>query len=126
MNNKDVISRKILIADDDDDSRLMLKFILENEGWQVVEARDGKEALEMVWAEQPQVLILDNRMPELTGTEVYQCIQAQGLSLPVILATAYAELKEFALSLGISYFISKPFDMAELLCKVNAAYIHSS
>lgn len=114
--------RKILIADDDEDSRILLSFVLEQEGWDVSEARDGKEALEKVIQCQPDVLVLDNRMPELTGTEVYQRLKAEGINLGVVLATAYGELAELAESLNIVHFISKPFDIPELLACIESAY----
>ncbi|MBD2436604.1 response regulator [Nostoc sp. FACHB-110] len=122
MNNQNIEKRKVLIADDDDDSRAMLTFLLEAEGWEVQEARNGKEAIEKVINEQPDLLILDNRMPELTGVEVYQKLQADGIKLAVILATAYGYLDELAESLGIAYFISKPYDIPKLLKTIDSAY----
>ncbi|GAB1539684.1 hypothetical protein NUACC21_23510 [Scytonema sp. NUACC21] len=121
MNNKNTAKGKVLIADDDDDSRVMLAFLLEEEGWEVNEAKNGKEALEKVIKEQPDLLILDNRMPELTGTEVYQQLQEEGIKLTVILATAYDSLEELASSLGISHFISKPYDIPKLLKIIESA-----
>jgi two-component system, response regulator, stage 0 sporulation protein F len=125
MNNRNIKKRKVLIADDDDDSRAMLTFLLEEEGWEVKEAKNGKEALEKVIQEQPDLLILDNRMPELTGVEVYQHLQAEGIKLAVILATAYGYLNELAESLGIPYFISKPYDIPQLLKIIESAYENS-
>lgn len=115
-------TRRILIADDDDDSRTMLSFILEQEGWAVLEARNGKEAVEKVMANQPDVLILDNRMPELTGAEVYQRLQAEGVQTRVVLATAYGDLRQLAQALNIAHFVSKPFDIPELLACIELAY----
>jgi two-component system response regulator (stage 0 sporulation protein F) len=114
--------RKILIADDDEDSRLMLSLILEEEGWEVSEACDGKEALEKVIQYQPDVLILDNRMPKLTGIEVYQKLRDQGVKLGVVFATAYGGVSELANSLNIAHFVSKPFDIPELLACIESAY----
>lgn len=122
MNIQNLGKRKVLIADDDDDSRAMLTFLLEAEDWDVKEAKNGKEAIEKVIKEQPELLILDNRMPELTGVEVYKIIQAKGIKIAVILATAYGYLDELAESLGIAYFISKPYDIPELLKTIESAY----
>lgn len=122
MNNKNTKTRKVVIADDDIDSRTMLALILEEEGWEVKEAKDGKEAIETTIKEQPDLLILDNRMPELTGVEVYQQLQLEGIKQTVVLATGYGDLKELALSLGITHFISKPFDIFELLKIIESAY----
>lgn len=114
---------KLLIADDDDDSRMMLAFLLEDEGWQITEARDGKEALEKVLQQQPDVLILDNRMPELTGTEVYRRIRERGINIPVVLITAFSDLEELASSLGVRYYLRKPLDFPEVLAKIESAYV---
>jgi two-component system response regulator (stage 0 sporulation protein F) len=122
MNNPNTGKCKVLIADDDDDSRAMLVFLLEDEGWEVKEAKNGQEAIEKVIKEQPDLLILDNRMPELTGVEVYEQLQAQGIKVAVILATAQGYLDELASSLGISYFISKPYEIAQLLKTIESAY----
>ncbi|MFM6190409.1 MAG: response regulator [Planktothrix sp.] len=125
MNTQNAKKRKVVIADDDDASRAILTFILEEEGWEVKEAKDGKEAVEKTIDEEPDLLILDNRMPELTGAEVYHKLQLQGIKLAVILATGYGELESLATSLGISYFISKPFDIPELLIMIESAYANS-
>lgn len=122
MTTQKLETRKVLIADDDDDSRIMLSFILEQEGWDVSEARDGQEALEKVMQDQPDVLVLDNRMPELTGAEVYQRLKAEGLKLGVVFATAYGDLNELAQALNIAHFVSKPFDIPELIACIEAAY----
>lgn len=114
---------KLLIADDDDDSRMMLAFLLEDEGWQVAEARNGKEAVEKVLQQQPDVLILDNRMPELTGAEVYQRIREKGSNIPVVLITAFSDLEELASSLGVRYYLRKPLDFPEVLAKIESAYL---
>jgi len=98
MNTLNLGRGKVLIADDDEDSRMMLSFVLQEEGWEVYEACNGKEALEKVIEEKPDLLILDNRMPELSGVEVYQYLQAEGINIAVVLATAYGYLDELASS----------------------------
>ncbi|BAY25908.1 response regulator receiver domain protein [Calothrix sp. NIES-2100] len=124
MNNNSLVKRKVLIADDDNDSREILAFLLEDEGWEVTEARNGREALDTIVNNRPDLLILDNRMPELTGAEVYQSLQAQGINLAVVFATAYGHIEELASSLGIAYFINKPYDITELLTTIESAYEH--
>ncbi len=125
MNTQNLGRGKVLIADDDDDSRIMLSFILQEEGWQVYEACNGKEALEKVIEDKPDLLILDNRMPELTGVEVYQYLQAKGINIAVVLATAHGYLEELASSLGITYFINKPYEIPKLLTMIESAYAKS-
>ncbi|WP_203457608.1 response regulator [Gloeothece citriformis] len=87
---------------------------MSEEGWEVSEAKDGKEVLEKVEQQLPDLLILDNRMPELSGTEVYQCLQEKKVNFPIILITAYSDLDSLAESLGITYFLSKPFNISDL------------
>jgi len=125
MNNQNLARGKVLIADDDDDSRIMLSFILQEEGWEVSEACNGKEALEKVIEDQPDLLILDNRMPELTGVEVYQHLQTEGINIAVVLATAHGYLDELASSLGVTHFINKPYEIPKLLKIVESAYATS-
>ncbi|MBD2505027.1 response regulator [Anabaena azotica] len=122
MNNQTLGKGKVLIADDDDDSRIMLSFILQEEGWDVYEACNGKEAVEKVIEDKPDLLILDNRMPELTGAEVYQYLQAKGINIAVVLATAHGYLDELASSLGVTHFIKKPYEIPKLLKMVESAY----
>lgn len=126
MKSQNLGKRQVLIADDDDDSRAMLAFLLEEEGWNVREARDGLEALEELVNQPPDLLILDNRMPQLTGIEVYKQIRKLGVNLTVILVTAYGHVEELATSVGISYSVSKPYDITELLNIIETAYENSS
>ncbi|WP_339373681.1 MULTISPECIES: response regulator [unclassified Anabaena] len=112
----------MLIADDDDDSRIMLAFILEEEGWQVQEASNGKETIEKLIEVQPDLLILDNRMPEFTGVEVYQHLKSQGFDMPIVFTTAYGSLQELACKLDITYFVSKPYDIPKLMQTIESAY----
>jgi two-component system response regulator (stage 0 sporulation protein F) len=122
MNNQDLKKRQVVIADDDDDSREMLSFLLHEEGWDVIEAKDGKEAVEKVVKYQPHLLILDNRMPEITGVEVYKHLQTKGINLAIVLATAYGYPEDLVLSLGISHWVTKPYDILKLLDTIESAY----
>ncbi|MBD2533501.1 response regulator [Nostoc flagelliforme FACHB-838] len=121
MKLNDLKKRKVVIADDDEDSRMLLAFLLE-EGWIVEQAKDGKEAIAKIAQGKPNLLILDNRMPELTGIEVYQQLKAQKIDLPIVLVTAYGDIEELASSLNIEYFIRKPVDLAKLLIMIESAY----
>ncbi|MTJ48238.1 response regulator [Dolichospermum sp. UHCC 0259] len=113
--------RKVVIADDDEDSRMLLAFLLEDEGWLVEQAKNGKEAIEKVVQEKPHLLILDNRMPELTGIEVYQHLQEQKIDLTTVLVTAYSDIEKLASSLGIVHFLRKPIDISELFIVIESA-----
>lgn len=121
MHNDSSIKGRVLIADDDNDNRTLLAFILEAEGWKITEARDGKEALEKAIQEQPDLVILDNRMPELTGLRVYEQLRQRGISIPVVFISAYSELRDLASTYGIRYFLIKPIEVPELITTIESA-----
>lgn len=125
MNISNPVKGKILIADDDDDNRILLSFLIQSEGWEVIEAQDGQEALEKAIKEQPNILLLDNRMPKLTGTKVYETLCEQGMKIPVILLTAYADVQELADSLGICSYLNKPYDLSRLMALIDKCYKES-
>lgn len=119
------VKGKILIADDDDDNRILLSIFIQSEGWEVIEAQDGQEALEKAIEEQPNIILLDNRMPKLTGTKVYEKLCEQGMKFPVILLTAYADIEELAESLGIGCYLNKPYELSTLMTMINQFYEES-
>jgi len=125
MNINNPVKGKILIADDDDDNRILLSFLIQSEGWEVIEAQDGQEALEKAIKEQPNILLLDNRMPKLTGTKVYETLCEQGIKIPIILLTAYADVQELADSLGICSYLNKPYDLSRLMAMIDKCYEES-
>jgi CheY-like chemotaxis protein len=81
--------RPLLVADDEPDIRLMLRTVLRARGWQVVEASTGLEALERCREEGFDAVILDHKMPGLTGAETAKQLRADGHLLPIILYSAY-------------------------------------
>lgn len=111
----------VLIADDDDLLREAFISILQFDGWRTMEARHGKEALDIVLKVQIDVMILDQRMPEMTGREVYQFMQLHNLNIPVVLITAAADIADLAVELGIVCYLSKPVGMKALLDTVHRA-----
>lgn len=125
MNINNPVKGKILIADDDEDNRILLSFLIQSEGWEVIEAQDGQEALEKAIKEQPNMLLLDNRMPKLSGTKVYETLCEQGMKIPVILLTAYADIQDLADSLGICCYLNKPYDISRLIAMIDKCYEES-
>ena len=105
---------KALVADDDDEFRTALAAIIAVEGWEVLQARDGEEALGYARTHRPNVLLLDQRMPALTGTEVVQRLRADGLDIPTVLISAAHEIAELAASVGVAHYLRKPFGLDEL------------
>ena len=109
---------KILIAEDSEVNRELLRELLEARGCEVSEACDGQEALEMLAVELPEVLLLDINMPRLDGFGALQKIREnpRTASLPVLAVTAYAMRgdQEKVLHAGFDGYLSKPIDAASL------------
>lgn len=110
---------RILIADDYDDNRELLRLMLESAGHSVRETRDGRECLEAVARELPDVALLDLSMPGLDGWQVLAELRAdeRTRSLPCVAVTAFASERdrERALAAGFDAFVTKPFRSKDLL-----------
>lgn len=109
---------RILVVEDYDDVRRMLKVLLESERFQVVEAATGSEALEAIKKLPPDVILMDLALPGFDGFEAIRRIRAtKGFeNTPIVVLTAYtgASTYETALSAGSNFFMSKPIDFDEL------------
>lgn len=113
--------QKVLIADDEKHIREILKMYCEKEGFDVIEAADGAEAILKVQSEKPDILILDIMMPVMDGLEV--CKQVRKMSdLPIIMLTAKDEDDDriLGLEIGADDYITKPFRIQELRARVAA------
>ena len=110
---------KVLIADDDPNVAAQLKPFFERENYRVLTAEDGESALETVWKERPDVLILDIVMPEKDGFAVCREIRERS-SVPILMLSARTE--EFdrllGLELGADDYITKPFSPREVVARV--------
>ncbi len=115
---------QILIVDDDESIRRMLSAVLEREGFQTVTARDGEEGLALFRSSSPDIVLMDIRMPGLSGIEAMSAMLALRPGAAVILMTAYADLDTAvqAIKKGVFDFVIKPFDLAEIGLLVNRAY----
>lgn len=112
----------VLIADNDDDFRQTIAEAIREEGnWNALEARDGVEALRLALSAVPQVLILDQRMPGLTGTEVILELRRHRHPGRIILITAAQDAKTLARENAVDCFLGKPFSIDELLALVTRA-----
>ncbi len=113
----------VLVVDDDHDIQLLLRLELEAEGYIVVTADNGLEALDLVADSEPDVVLLDIMMPELDGWGVLQRLVVPKPAVIVIsgLATDRAGHYRHAVELGALGFVSKPFDSAKLLELVQLA-----
>src|SRR6266536_5378527 len=115
------MAQTILIVDDEVKLRDMIRVYLEQEGYRVVEAGHGREALYVARVEKPDVIILDLMMPEMNGTEFMRAFSKEA-ETPVIMLTAKVEDQDkiLGLELGADDYITKPFNVRELIARVRA------
>ncbi|OGS98047.1 MAG: hypothetical protein A3F73_04110 [Gallionellales bacterium RIFCSPLOWO2_12_FULL_59_22] len=115
----------ILVVDDSPHNVKLLRLILEAAGYRVLETFSGAEALETLHRDKPDAILLDVRMPGMTGYEVCRKIREypEFASLPVIMVTSLplAEERIMGIEAGATDFISKPFSKNELLARVRAS-----
>jgi DNA-binding response OmpR family regulator len=114
---------RILVADDDPQMRRLIGSVLQREGFEVAEAGDGLDALEVIDRGGIDLLILDIDMPRLDGLGVMEELRAQmrTASLPVIMLTAHhGESEEKALDLGAQDYLTKPVQTRSLVARVRA------
>ena len=110
----------ILIADDEPEIRTLLRLYLENENYQIIEAENGKQALELLKKEHVDLCLLDIMMPEMDGYEASRQIRAinrpDAKTVPIIALTAYAftEDAQRAAEAGMDAHMTKPFDFDKL------------
>ena len=109
----------VLIAEDSRDTRIMLKRAFELKGYNVLEAEDGSEALEVVNETRPNLIVVDLNMPVVDGLETIKEIrrlEAPGEHVPIVAITAFDVygMKEAAMEIGCNTYLSKPLDMEEL------------
>jgi two-component system response regulator AtoC len=107
--------------------RWVLGQSLSGDGFEVAEAADGKEALAAVAAQEPDVMVLDHRMPEKDGMEVLRTLRSKGATFPIIMLTAHGNvaLAVEAMKSGASEYLTKPFDLEELKLAIDKALKYS-
>lgn len=113
--------KKILVVDDEKPISDIIKFNLEKEGFEVVVAFDGQEAVEKVEEENPDLIVLDVMLPKMDGLEVVREVR-KTYSMPIIMVTAKeTEIdKVLGLELGADDYVTKPFSNRELVARVKA------
>jgi two-component system response regulator ResD len=112
---------KIMVVDDDSNICELLRLYLEKEGFEVVLAYNGAEALEMFESEKPELILLDIMMPVLDGWQVCREIRKKS-ACPIIMLTAKGEVfdKVLGLELGADDYVVKPFEAKEVVARVKA------
>ena len=105
------MKKKILIVDDEKSTRSLLKYILLSDDFDLIEAEDGKEALELLKKQKIDLMITDRSMPQMGGLELLKELRRLKSKLPVIVISAYGEesLWGEAIGLGALDYIVKPF-----------------
>ncbi len=111
--------KRIVVADDDERLADLVRRYLENEGYAVLVAHDGRKALELVRGRKPDLLLLDLNMPEVDGWDVCRIVRAES-DLPIIMMTARATTDDtlLGLDLGADDYITKPFSPKEVVARV--------
>jgi len=114
-------NNKILVVEDDHNLLDTLKYNLHKEGYDVVAAVDGAEALDIARSERPDLIILDLMLPKLSGFEVCRILRKE-MTVPILMLTAKAEEidKVVGLEIGADDYMTKPFSLRELLARVRA------
>ena len=119
---------RILVADDEADIASGLRDNLEFEGYEVIVAADGEEALIAVGNHSPDLVLLDLMMPKIDGLEVCRRIRESGLTIPILMLTAKSQEIDVVrgLEVGADDYITKPFAIREVLARVKAALRRTS
>ena len=121
------MSKRVLIVDDEKNMRWVLGQALSGVGFEVGEAADGKEALTSVAELEPDVMVLDHRMPGKDGMEVLRTLRSKGATFPIIMLTAHGNVATAveAMRAGATEYLTKPFDLEELKLAIEKALTYS-
>jgi two-component system, chemotaxis family, chemotaxis protein CheY len=112
------VARSILVVDDEADIRNLVTEFLSAEGYAVMPAQNGAEALAVIERAWPALVLLDMRMPVLDGWAFARALQERHIAVPVMVMTAAVDGQRWADQIGAAACLSKPFDLMVLLAKV--------
>ena len=114
--------QRILVVDDDHEIVRAIAINLEREGFEVLCAYDGLQALDLAMNNEIQLIIIDVMMPKMDGITALKKLRAAGNQIPVLMLTAKTEIDDKVLGLdsGANYYLTKPFDTKELLACIRA------
>ena len=108
----------ILVVDDDPSIRTTVSDVLDMEGYRVVTAANGAEALERVEQNEPALVLLDMRMPVMDGWAFARAIASRGMKLRILVMTAADNARAWAEEIGADGYVAKPFDLGELIAAI--------
>jgi two-component system, OmpR family, KDP operon response regulator KdpE len=116
---------RVLVVDDEPPIRKLLRMGLGTEGYQVIDAPNGKAALELI-PEKPDLIILDLGLPDIQGLDLLRTMRERNEGVPIVVLSSRADeaAKVQALDLGADDYVTKPFGMNELLARIRAALRH--
>lgn len=114
--------KRILIVDDDENSCITLAHVLENEGYEIETARNGREALEKAESRFFNMALIDIRIPDIDGLKLIEPLHEIHSDIEIIMVTGYASVETAAMSInkGASAYVTKPFKIADFLTRVKA------
>ena len=107
---------RVLVVDDQKGVRHLLEELFKKEGYEVNVAVDGRDSIEKVKANTPDIVLMDMKMPNMNGLEASEEIIKYDRNIPIIMMTAYGEMEivQKALEVGVKKYITKPFDIIDL------------
>ncbi len=116
----------LLVVDDEVPIRRLLRTSLTAQGFRVLEAASGREALDIAAGQAPEIMLLDLGLPDMEGLEVIRRLRGSGSQLPVVVLSSRGDEhgKVAALELGADDYVTKPFGMAELVARLRTALRH--
>ena len=112
------MKKKILVVDDEEGLRLLYEEVLKAEGYEVLTARNGREAIQQLEAGKPDLIILDIVMPVMDGMEALGRIVGKDRKIPIILNTSYSDYQQDFMSWAADAYLTKSADFSELKNKV--------
>ena len=116
------MTEKVLVVDDERQIRDLLGEFLEREGYEVLLASEGEEAIDLAERKIPHAILLDVKMPSVDGIEVCKRLKAEPRTqfIPVIMITGHVDNKMVAIESGADDFVNKPIDLVELAVRVKS------
>ncbi|MCE5387327.1 MAG: sigma-54 dependent transcriptional regulator [Acidithiobacillus sp.] len=114
------MATQILIVEDERNLRRVLAAVLRAEGFSVLEAESGEEALELLTSEMPSMILSDQRLPGISGVELLHAVKKQWPEIPFLISTAYGEIEQAVevIKAGAEHYLTKPVDEGELIALI--------
>lgn len=124
------VKRRILVADDDRITRLLMRMLLEKDGFTVLEAENGATAMATLRSERPDLMIVDLQMPDMDGFQVLDMIrgdqQLQAIPVLVLTSESGSEVESKVLEMGADDYLVKPFEPEVMIARIRAAFRRSA